>query len=737
MRFLGNFMKKENTLVICKVLYSLIIFLGAFLTFMFQPITGKILTPQYGGGADIWAACLLFFQFILFAGYLLALFLNKLKPKVNAIVYGILFIFALILFKLPTEFGSWLINIGGGCSEKPLLSLFASLFKYAMLPVLVLSTISVSMQNWYTKQTGEQPYILYSISNTGSFLALFLYPLIYEPLMTISATVTLWHNAFVLLVVLITAISVLYFLNSKNEEMEDSAKEKIRIRDLLYWISLSAAGTILLTSYTTLVTVKILPIPLLWTLFLGLYLLTFVLCFGSEKFYKKNWLLVLVPVFALINIFTGNLSEHLNNCPILSVTITACMFFIFLMICNGEIYKTRPHPSRLSEFYLAIAFGGVLGGFFVNIIAPLIFDSYIELPLINIVMYLFAVYLFVQSILSKKPLNVYSWVKISLAGIITVLVGILGYVGALLPEKNITYKYKRNFYGSAHIKIDNLRNAKMVKNGNTVHGVQLYDINAKKYINIPLTYYSETSGFAYVYEGMKNFQSIKKRPLNIGAIGLGAGTVASYTEKNDKMTFYEIDPKMYEIAKNEFSYLKDAKGKVDVQMGDARIVLDKSKPQNFDILLIDAFSSDSIPVHLVTKEAFDIYKKHTKEDGIIIFHTSNRYLDLDKTLKKITDLEKLKSIAISSFYKPSQKQNEKGYYKLTNRYFIVFMPKNKLYKNFENFKYKLGNENEVILVKTNHIKDDEFLKPFTDDYSSLVRIFRFWNAPTVQPNKKK
>ena len=168
---MDNFLKK-NALAGYKVLYSLIIFLGAFLTFMFQPVVGKILTPQYGGGADIWASCLLFFQFVLFAGYLLALLLNKLKPKVNAAIYAILFILAVVLFKLPTEFGSWLINLGG-FSQNPLLSLFASLFKYAMLPVLVLSTVSVSMQNWYTRQTGESPYILYSISNIGSFLALF------------------------------------------------------------------------------------------------------------------------------------------------------------------------------------------------------------------------------------------------------------------------------------------------------------------------------------------------------------------------------------------------------------------------------------------------------------------------------------------------------------------------------------------------------------------------------------
>ena len=712
---MDNFLKK-NALAGYKVLYSLIIFLGAFLTFMFQPVVGKILTPQYGGGADIWASCLLFFQFVLFAGYLLALLLNKLKPKVNAAIYAILFILAVVLFKLPTEFGSWLINLGG-FSQNPLLSLFASLFKYAMLPVLVLSTVSVSMQNWYTRQTGESPYILYSISNIGSFLALFLYPLIYEPLMTISATVKLWHNVFVLLVLLIVAASVVYFISFKKEEEKQETKEKIQIKNLLYWIALSAAGTVLLASYTTFVTVRILPMPMLWTLFLGLYLLTFVLCFGSEKFYKKDLLLILVPVFILINIFAGNLSENLIGHPIFSVIITAAMFFIFLMICNGEIYKTRPQPSRLSEFYLAIAFGGVLGGFFVNIIAPLIFNNYIELPLINIAMYIFAVYLFVKDILNEKPLKISSWIKLSVAGILTIMLGIFSYVAALRPEDNVTAsKFKRNFYGTIIIKTREKHNIKTITSGNTLHGAQIYDIKTGKFKTTPLTYFTDTCAFAYAIEGLRNHQSIKERPLN-----------------KDRMTFYEIDPKMYEAAKNEFTYLKDAKGKVDVQMGDARIVLDKKEPQNFDILLIDAFSSDSIPVHLITKEAFSVYKKHIKDDGMILFHISNRYLNIDKMLKKLMDEEGLKNVAFMNFYKPSKKAQDNGYYKYTSKYFVIFMPENKLYKNFKGFKQntiiKNGNDSEAVFIEVIDVEDDKVLKPFTDDYSSLVRIFKIWSTP--------
>ncbi len=708
--------------MIYKVLYSLIIFLGAFLTFMFQPVTGKILTPQYGGAADIWTSCLVFFQFVLFSGYLLALFLNKLKPKVNAIIYLILFIGALILFKLPTEFGSWLIGEG----SYPLISLFASLFKYAFLPVLVLSTISISMQNWYTKQTGESPYILYSISNIGSFLALFLYPLVYEPIMGLKSTVNLWHGAFAFLVVLIIAASIIYYTKSADDKEETASTAAIPLKSFAYWIALSAAGTILLTSYTTFVTVRVLPIPMLWSLFLGVYLLSFVLCFGSEKFYKKNLIIALIPVIALINVFSNNMIGKINLGPLALVSITAILFFLFLMICNGEIYKTRPEPSRLSEFYLSIAFGGVLGGIFVNIIAPAIFNSYIEFTLINAIMYIFALYLFMKDMIAKRPISKKAWAKIIVLSIVAIIAaGYYCFIG-FYKDKNVVIKYKRNFYGVVYTAMYKDKKIKTIANGVTTHGAQVYDPKTDTYTQMPLTYYSDTSAFAYAYEGMKNFHGKKNKPLNIGAIGLGAGTAASYTKPNDRITFYEIDPKMYDLAKNDFTYLKDAKGSVDVLLGDARIVLDKQDGQKYDILLVDAFSSDSIPVHLITKEAFDIYKKHMKNDGIILFHISNNYLSLEKVLKKIADNEGLKSVYFASNYLAGENASGADKYIYTTQYFLVFMPDNKLYDKFMGYKYGTKSKRRLLTVIGGGVKDDEFLKPFTDDYSSLFRVFKFW-----------
>ncbi len=698
---------------LCKVLYALIIFLGAFILFMFQPVTGKILTPQYGGGADIWASCLLFFQFILFAGYLLAGFLNKLKPKTNAVVYGILFIISLILFKLPTEFGSWLI----GENINPLLSLFISLFKYAALPVLALSTISVSIQNWYVKETGESPYILYAVSNTGSFLALFLYPLLYEPIMPTSSIINLWHNGFILLVLLIIIASVLYFKNPK-EDKEEQSDIKIPVKSYLYWIALSAAGCILLTSYTTFVTVMILPLPMLWTLFLGLYLLTFVLCFGSEKFYNRKIIFPMILFFSiayLLFAWKGN--------TVLSVLIIAGLFFSFLMVCNGEIYKTRPDSSKLSWFYLAIAGGGVLGGFFVNIISPLIFNSYTELPLINTLMCAFVLYLIAKSGKENICSNKITLIKACIVGFIGLLLFGL-YIKALIYNNKMSIiKDERNFYGAVNIETNEKDGVKIITNGNTIHGAQLYKAKNIKEEKTPLSYYGETSAFAFAIEGMKNFQTVKERPLNIGAIGLGAGTIASYTKSNDKMTFYEIDPKMHKAARNEFTFLKHAEGKIDVLMGDARITLSKSEPQNFDILLVDAFSSDSIPVHLITKEAFEIYKKHTKNDGIIMFHISNNYISLDKMLEKLALEEKLRYVSFASVrsLNPNAKHRD---YQHSSYYFMIFMPENKLYKNFKDFRRDYNDGTAIVKIGAIKIEQDKYLKPFTDDYSSLIRILK-------------
>lgn len=707
-------MEKMDKFVLYKVLYALIIFLGAFLLFMFQPVTGKILTPQYGGGADIWAVCLLFFQFILFSGYLLAGFLNRLKPKTNAIVYSIFFVLAFILFKLPTEFGSWLI----GDNINPLLSLFLSLFKYAALPVLVLSTISISMQNWYTKQTGESPYILYSISNIGSFLALFLYPLFYEPLAPTSYIVKLWHSGFAFLVLLVIAGAVGYSKAAKEIINENKENASIPLKNYLYWILLSAAGCVLLTSYTTFATVIILPLPLLWTMFLGLYLLTFVLCFGSEKFYNRK------VIFSLILFFSAASLYFWKNNTVLLILMIAGLFFSFLMVCNGEIYKTRPDSSKLSEFYLAIAGGGVIGGFFVNIIAPLIFGHYTELPLINIVMYAFVIFLIIKGNKENIIINKAFIIKTCTIGFIGIF--LLGaYCNALIKEsKTNNIKDERNFYGVVSVTANDKEGVKTISNGSTVHGVQKYDSESKVFDMTPMSYFGSTSAFAFAIEGMKNHQTIKSRPLNIGVIGLGAGTVAAYTAQNDKMTFYEIDPKMYKAARDEFTFLKDTKGKIDVLMGDARIVLSKSEPQNFDIMLVDAFSSDSIPVHLITKEAFEVYKKHIKNDGIILFHISNNYVSLDKILEKLAIEEKLRHVSFASIRTPLSDAGIREY-KYTSYYFLIFMPENKLYKKFKDFKYNLKDGESNVVTGAIKIKSDEFLKPFTDDYSSLVRIFKF------------
>lgn len=710
--------------MIYKVLYSLIIFLGAFLTFMFQPVTGKILTPQYGGAADIWASCLVFFQFVLFCGYLLALFLNKLKPKTNAIVYTILFLVALVLFKLPVEFGSWLINVEA--VKSPLVSLFLSLFKYAFLPVLVLSTVSISMQNWYTKQTGESPYILYSISNIGSFLSLLIYPLVYEPIMPLSSTVGLWHGAFVFLVVLIICASVVYFIKSEDTNKNAETAGKIPVKSFLYWIILSAAGTILLTSYTTFVTVKILPMPLLWALFLGIYLLSFVLCFGSEKFYKKNLIIVLIPVIALLNVFSNNIIGVINLGPLALVLITAVLFFLFLMICNGEIYKTRPNPSKLSEFYLSIAFGGVLGGIFVNIIAPLVFNTYAEFVLINAAMYTFALYLFIKDMISKRPVNWKAWSKIAVLSVIAAIAAGYYIFINFYQDKNVVMKYKRNFYGVVFTAEDKNTKVKTIANGSTIHGAQLYDPEKDEYNQIPLTYYSDFSALAYTVEGIRNHNGTKNRPLNIGAIGLGAGTAASYTKKADKITFYEIDPKMYDLAQSEFTYLKDAKGKTNVLLGDARIVLDKQEGQKYDILLVDAFSSDSIPVHLITKQAFNVYKKHIKNDGIILFHISNNYLALEKVLKKLADSEELKSVYFHTTYKAEKEASAFDKYINPTQYFVIFMPDNKLYNKFKDYQYGNRNKRYSVAILSEKVREDKFLKLFTDDYSSLFRVLRCW-----------
>lgn len=711
---------KDKNLVY-KVLYAFIIFLSAFLIFIFEPVAGKVITPQYGGGADIWTGCLVFFQLVLFLGYLISFFLNKLKTKTCAIVYGVLFVFSLLMFRFPLEFGSWL---NAGLDKHPLFSMFVSLFKYAALPVLALSTVSVSMQNWYVKQTGESPYILYSISNVGSFLGLFLYPFVYEPIMGTSSVMKIWHLGFIALCALIVAASCLFYKNGADTKKEEK-EEKISIKKWVYWIGLSALGTVILASYTTYFSVDMFSIPLIWSLFLGVYLLTFVLCFGSEKNYNRNIYKIAVPIALVIMALVYEKTFIcLVNSKMFSCIMLVVIFFLFLMVLNGEIYKTRPHASRLSEFYLAIAFGGVLGGLFVNIVAPLIFNSYLELPLVNCAVVLFVAYLTISDFFRNKKTNLIFSLQ---TAAVCALVGFLAFAYLFPFVKKSNQISTRNFYGVAIVTFSESKGIITVSNGNTLHGAQIYDFKTKKYSNTPLTYYSELSAFDYAYTGLKDYTGKKNRPLKIGVIGLGAGTVASYIKDNDSMTFYEIDPKMRDIAQEHFAFLKNAKGKVDIVMGDARISLDKAEPQGYDLILVDAFTSDAIPVHLITKEAFEIYQKHLKEDGVLLFHISNRHIAIDHVLNNTAEAAKLKWVGFLTEFVPSKDNiNSVLNYYAGSSYFVVFMPKSKLYDKFEDFSVSYVNKNGEIKAAASNVGKSGFTKYFTDDYSSLVRLFYFW-----------
>lgn len=376
------------------IFYCITIGLGAFMMFLIQPLIGKIITPQYGGVSQVWCLCLLFFQLALLLGYTLTYFLNFLPTRVQGIIYMLLMTISLFFVHIPLG-DQWMPkNV-----ESPVMHLLTLLLTYLAVPVILLSTVSIIHQNWFKTITDKNPYHLYSLSNLGSLSALIFYPLLIEPNLSISFTLKLWTVFYWILVIFICISSIILIKSCKNKIIEQKKTENhfpIKKGDYLFWLLLSFLGTGLLISFTNHLTHDIAPVPLFWVIPLSLYLISFILCFSSKNLYNRSvffisshFLLALLLIIHITYTYPHILKKfHLFNFGLAFISLPVQIFinllclFCLCMICNGEIYKSRPHPNHLALFYLIIAFGGALGGIFVNIIAPNIYNKYLEFPLL-------------------------------------------------------------------------------------------------------------------------------------------------------------------------------------------------------------------------------------------------------------------------------------------------------------------------------------------------------------------
>jgi hypothetical protein len=629
-------------------------FLSAFLIFIIEPMMGKYLLPWFGGGANIWNVVMLFYVSVLFLGYAYSTFLVKLPIKKQIVIHSILLILSLVI--LIAHFLLWKSplfppdSFRPVDSSKPIQKILYILSFSILFPFFILSTTSTLVQYIYGLTIKKKSaYSLYAVSNAASFLAVFLYPFLIEPRLKLSNQSIIWSIGFIFYFVLIgiilrkylqygkTATIVPFFLNKQVSFMS--------LVKPIIWITLSAFTNVLLFSLTAYVTQGVAPMPFVWLVPIALYLLSFIVAFSGIRWYEQIFHIPLgmVLIVVCLIIYTGLFSIG-NIFDYVFFFITA--FFIFLIV-HTELFNIRPSIGRLPAFYLLTSLGGVIGAFISVYVFPYLFLDLLDYPFSLII----ALVVFTAVLAFKSRKNLV-FIQASALGVLLLVFSLSMIIYYVRLDRNIIF-INRNFYGVVKIKdyIDEEKypeTERVLLNGTIKHGAQ-YIGSARRFE--PTSYYQKESGIG---ELIGYYQKNNQKPLKLGVVGLGAGTLAAYCQKKDIVKFYEINPIVLNIADKYFSnirYCTDQGGEVIFKEGDARLSmeqeLDKGKTQKFDILAIDAFTDDSIPVHLLTLQAVQIYLKHLENDGYLAIHISNGYLDLALVLKTISEYLHLNSAIIS------------------------------------------------------------------------------------------
>jgi SAM-dependent methyltransferase len=590
------------------MIYAATIFVSSFLLFLVQPLIARLILPWFGGSAAVWTTCMLFFQALLLAGYAYAHALEKKLPqaKLQPLAHTLLLAAAVAMLPIaPSE--AW--KPAG--DDEPISRILLLLGASVGLPYFLVASTSPLLQAWFARaRPGENPYRLFAISNLASLIALVGYPFVIEPFLAAGEQVKLWSWLFVVFAVLCAAVA---WRTPRGEVVAaESAGAPVSGQQIVLWLALSATGSVLLLAVTNHLTQNVAAVPLLWLAPLTLYLLTFIIAFEGRNWYRPQfvWPFVLVWLAGMAWILVD--SDYHYDLP-MQLAMFLPGLFLGCLFCHGELYRLRPAPRHLTKFYLIVSAGGALGGLLVAVVAPLAFDAYYELGIGMTVLALLAALRFAQLGRAQG--------LVSLA----VLMGVAGCAAydGFHYHRDVRLS-ERGFYGVLRVKEygspGEPSHLRRLVHGTIMHGEQYLHDERRRFIT---TYYQETSGIGVAIMARQD-----GGPMRVGVIGLGTGTLAAYGRQGDVYRFYDIDPRVVKLAKQEFTYLADSAATVEVALGDARLTLEREPPQDFDVLAVDAFSSDAIPVHLITKEALGIYLKHVKSDGIVAFHVSNRFLDL-------------------------------------------------------------------------------------------------------------
>ncbi len=656
-------------------LFALTLFSSASLMFVLQPMFGKALLPLLGGSASVWNTCMVFYQSILFLGYLYAHLLStRLSYRKHLLIHATILIVSLYFLPVAVPEGS-----RPPTTDNPSVWLLTTLLLSIGLPFFVLSTNSPLLQKWFSRlghQTSSDPYYLSIASNSGSLLALLSYPFLLEPSMGISIQQRYWSIGFLLLTGLI-ALCMMLLKKEHFQRSRAAAKapavllQKPGLKDQGEWLLLAFVPSSLLLGTTNFISIDIATVPLLWVIPLALYLFSFILVFsGYGETLRRKF--VLIQPWVIVAFLIYYFSHQKLASFSLELLLHLAVFFISIMVCHGELAKKRPATDYLTQYYLIMSFGGMLGGIFNSFIAPLIFSSIYEYPLMivfalllnpihksvrlylkeNLAKVIFCAYIFTFALvlsINVDRFNVAFLIGCVIIGLMTAayfffknialyfpLIGLL-VVSCAVPEKqqrNQLLHQSRNFYGVLSVKQvddfdigDGTGKVNEIYSGTTKHGLQVVGDASKRCT--PNGYYSPKGPLGSIFSRYDGFND----DWRIGVVGLGAGEMAGYSKASQDWTFFELNPAVVDLATNPefFTYLTKCIDHYKVRIGDARITLEK-QPDRYDFLVIDAFTSDSIPTHLLTKEAMELYFSRLNDNGLLVFHISNRYLALKKVL---------------------------------------------------------------------------------------------------------
>jgi hypothetical protein len=628
------------------IVFAATIGLSAFLLFLVQPIIAKQILPWFGGSAAVWTTCMVFFQVVLLAGYTYSdAVVRWLKPRQQALLHGVLLLASLALLPITVN-----EVFKPSDASAPIGRILLLLLATIGLPYFMLSTTGPLMQAWFARRYAGTPtaasvWRLYALSNVASMGALLAYPPLIEPNASTAAQSLAWSVGYGAFVLLAAASAVVMWkhiganpastLDSQPGDEAATDSPAPTVRDQALWLTLAATGSVLLLSITTHVTQNVASVPFMWLLPLALYLLSFILTFDGRGWYWQRWYRAVAALVAILMMagltFKPNLAwrwddglEKLFERGLLPLDMALPLYafglFVACMFLHGELVQRKPPAAYLTRFYLMVSLGGALGGLFVGVAAPLLMNYYWELPVALMLLPLLV------ALLSHTQVKGLGLMAAFLCGVLAGKHVERVFDGAI--------HVSRSFYGTLRVLAthtpDHPQAKRRLLHGVILHGEQYLGPEVRR---AATTYYGVSSGVGQALLGLREMNP--GQPQRVGLVGLGVGTLAAYGQPGDVYRFYELSPEVLAVAQSKFTYLADSRAQVSTGLGDARLVLEREAPQNFDVLAVDAFSSDSIPVHLLTREAMAVYKRHLRQGGVVAIHISNRYLELTPVVQQL------------------------------------------------------------------------------------------------------